>query len=59
MTRKEAIEILEQYHVNFEPYNAEDIVCAIGMAIEALEPNLLCALADRECPFQGRNMLGV
>ena len=36
MTRKEAIEILWQYDVDFEPHPAEKIMHAIDMAIEAL-----------------------
>lgn len=37
MTRQEAVEILWQYDVNFEPHPAEDVMHAIDMAIEALE----------------------
>lgn len=37
MTRSEAIKILWQYDVNFEPHPAEDVMHAIDMAIEALE----------------------
>ena len=36
MTRDEAINILWQYDVNFEPHPAEDVMHAIDMAIEAL-----------------------
>lgn len=36
MTREEAIEILWQYDVNFEPHPAEKVMHAIDMAIEAL-----------------------
>ena len=37
MTAKEAIDILWQYDVNFEPHPAEEVMHAIDMAIEALE----------------------
>ena len=37
MTREEAISILWQYDVNFEPHPAEDVMHAIDMAIEALK----------------------
>ena len=37
MSKEEAIEILNQYDVNFEPCPAEDVMIAIDMAIEALE----------------------
>jgi hypothetical protein len=37
MTREEAIEILWQYDVNFEPHPAEKVMHAIDMAIEALQ----------------------
>lgn len=37
MTREEAVKILWQYDVNFEPHPAEDVMHAIDMAIEALE----------------------
>ena len=37
MTRDEAINILWQYDVNFEPHPAEDVMHAIDMAIEALK----------------------
>lgn len=37
MTREEAIQILWQYDVNFEPHPAEEIMHAIDMAIEALK----------------------
>ena len=36
MTAKEAIDILWQYDVNFEPHPAEEVMHAIDMAIEAL-----------------------
>lgn len=37
MSKAEAIEILNQYDVNFEPCPAEDVMIAIDMAVEALE----------------------
>lgn len=37
MTREEAIQILWQYDVNFEPHPAEEVMHAIDMAIEALK----------------------
>lgn len=37
MTREEAIKILWQYDVNFEPHPAEEVMHAIDMAIEALQ----------------------
>ena len=37
MTRDEAISILWQYDVNFEPHPSEDVMHAIDMAIEALK----------------------
>lgn len=37
MTAKEAIDILWQYDVNFEPHPAEEVMHAIDMAIEALK----------------------
>lgn len=48
MTREEAIKVLNTYDVNFYEYRAEEIVDAIGMAIEALtyqnlsKPNNTC-----------------
>lgn len=43
MTREEAIEILWQYDVNFEPHPAEEVMHAIDMAIEALKAEpILC-----------------
>lgn len=40
MTREEAIEILWQYDVNFEPHPAEKVMHAIDMAIEALSAEM-------------------
>ena len=40
MTAKEAIEILWQYDVNFEPHPAEEVMHAIDIAIEALEKQI-------------------
>lgn len=37
MTREEAVKILWQYDVDFEPHPTEDVMHAIDMAIEALE----------------------
>lgn len=37
MKREEAIKILWQYDINFEPHPAEDVMHAIDMAIEALQ----------------------
>ncbi len=37
MTKKEAIDILWRYDVNFEPHPAEEVMHAIDMAISALE----------------------
>jgi ribosomal protein S27AE len=37
MTREEAIKILWQYDINFEPHPAEDVMHALDIAIEALE----------------------
>lgn len=60
MTRKEAIEILRDTPIDIRSAREDDIyslyATAQNMAIEALQqkPNLLCALADRECPFQGK-----
>jgi hypothetical protein len=45
MTREEAIEILWQYDVNFEPHPAEKVMHAIDMAIEALsEPKTITGI---------------
>ena len=54
MNKTEAIEELELIKARIEwEYPLEGQI-ALDMAIKALEPNLLCALADRECPFQGK-----
>lgn len=44
MTREEAIKILWQYDMNFEPHPAEDVMHAIDVAIDALgqEPIIYC-----------------
>lgn len=50
MTRSEAIKILWQYDVNFEPHPAEDVMHAIDMAIEALEQEQERQEDIYECP---------
>ena len=57
MTREEAIKVIESSDLFwFRPTDEERV--ALDVAIEALsEPRtygVLCALADRTCPFQGK-----
>jgi len=47
MSKEEAIEILNQYDVNFEPCPPEDVVVAIDMAIEALESTRWIPVSER------------
>ncbi len=61
MTNKEAIEMIAsigKYLSSGNPiWKTEPVKEATDMAIEALKANtdgVLCALADRECPFQGK-----
>jgi hypothetical protein len=60
MTREEAIKVIESSDLFwFRPTDEERV--ALDVAIEALsEPKtetVLCALADRECPFQGKEFV--
>jgi len=64
MTNEEAIKWLKDIHHRFNPTGEKleneggDVhLQALDMAIEALRSEVLCALADRVCPFQGKEFV--
>ena len=56
MTNEQAIAILEEFKVidDWTTVHLPPMEDAVDKAIEALRSKVLCALADRACPFQGK-----